>query len=67
MSKDTETSKAPRGQKLVETFGKDTASMGVNENEARHGRSMGGGTDNLAHSLTGASAVQHVKGKEGKV
>lgn len=62
MSK-SEQSKGARGQIIKTAHGRDDSSYKVNDKEARDGKSMGGGVDNLAHSLSGASAVQHVKGK----
>lgn len=53
-----------RGQTVHVATGKDDSSYPVNDAEARNGKAMGGGVDNIAHSLTGASAVQHVKGKK---
>ncbi|HWW46320.1 MAG TPA: hypothetical protein VNZ94_00575 [Xanthobacteraceae bacterium] len=50
-----EKSKAPRGQTIVRSFGRDDSSMDVANS---HGKEMKGGTNNLSHSLTGSSAVQ---------
>lgn len=55
-----------RGQKVMCATGRDDSSLKVKDGEAREGREMRGGKDNLAHSLSGASAVQHTKGKGGK-
>lgn len=55
MSKTTETSKADRGQKIVRSFGRDDSGMSVPNTT---GKELGGGVDNLSHSLSGASAVQ---------
>lgn len=61
------TSKASRGQKIVQSHGLDNASsMKLDDQEARMGKEMGGSTTNLSHSLTGASAVQQVKKGGGK-
>jgi hypothetical protein len=54
----------PRGQQVVRQFGRDDSSHKVNDGEAKNGRKMGGSTENLGHSLTGGSAVQHVKGRK---
>lgn len=56
-------SKGARGQTVVRSFGRDDSSYAVNDGEAKNGKAMGGSTSNLAHSLSGASAVQHAKGK----
>lgn len=54
----------PRGQKVVRSFGRDDSSADVGSNEmSMNGAKMGGGVSNLGHSVSGASAVQHVKGE----
>lgn len=58
MSKDnscTERTKGARGQTIVRSFGRDDSSMDVANS---HGKELKGGVNNLAHSLSGASAVQ---------
>lgn len=50
-----QTSKGARGQTVVKGFGRDDSSMDVPNSK---GKEMGGGVNNLAHSLSGASAVQ---------
>ena len=56
--------KSGRGGQIVKSAtGRDDSSFPINDQEARVGRKMGGGLDNLSHSLTGASAVQGVRGK----
>jgi hypothetical protein len=52
-----------RGQTVKCATGRDDSSYKVNDREAREGREMKGGKDNLSHSLSGASAVQNAKGK----
>lgn len=52
-----------RGGRLRETYGKTTSDYTGTAAQER-GRKMGGSTDNLAHSLKGASAQQHVQGDE---
>lgn len=47
--------KGVRGQTVVKGFGRDDSSMDVPNSK---GEEMGGGVNNLAHSLSGASAVQ---------
>lgn len=54
----TQTVSAARGQKIVRGFGRDDSSMDVPN---ARGKSMGGGTSNLSHSLSGSSAVQEGK------
>jgi len=54
---------AGRGQTIKAATGRDDSSHKVNNGEAMKGRAMGGGVSNLAHSLSGASAVQTAKGK----
>jgi hypothetical protein len=63
MSGYTEKESGPRGQKIGRAFGRDDSSFKTNEKESRNGKSMGGGVNNLSHSISGASAQQHVKGK----
>ena len=50
--------KAARGQTIKRSFGRDDSNMDVPN---AMGKSMGGGTSNLAHSLSGSSAVQEGK------
>jgi hypothetical protein len=57
-SKYVEMDSSVRGQKISRPFGRDDSSFPVNDKEAKNGKDMGGGTTNLSHSLTGASAVQ---------
>jgi len=56
---------AARGQTIKCATGLDNSSLKVNDGEARMGREMGGGMNNLSHTLSGASAVQDTKGKSG--
>lgn len=60
-----ERTKGPRGQVVIRSTGRDDSSYDANEagDDDFKGRKMGGSVTNLDHSLTGASAVQHVKGK----
>jgi hypothetical protein len=53
-----ERSKGARGQTIVRGFGRDDSSMDVPN---ARGKDLKGGTNNLAHSLSGASAVQDNK------
>ena len=63
MAKTTNTESAPRGHKIMTAHGVDTASgMKLNDEEAKFGKEMGGSVTNLGHSLSGASAVQTLKG-----
>lgn len=57
MAKDRETASG-RNTKIVQDFARDNSSMSVKN---PHGKKLGGGTDNLSHSLNGASAVQKTK------
>lgn len=54
-----------RGQKIVRVSGRDDSSSGAPNGgkESMNGAKMGGSATNLSHSLSGASAVQHVKGE----
>jgi hypothetical protein len=61
--KHVEKESGPRGQKVHTGFGRDDSSHKVKD--ARGGK-MGGGVSNLAHSLSGASAVQNTAGKPNK-
>lgn len=61
-SSNCEVSSGARGQKIVRSTGRDDSSFGNDENFK--GGKMGGSTSNLGHSLTGAGAVQHVKGEK---
>lgn len=65
MSKNVDKSSGPRGQTVVRSFGRDDSSFtrGVSNDEAKNGKLSGSPTD-LSHSLTGASAVQHVEGRK---
>lgn len=54
-----------RGQKVATSSGRDDSSYGGTGKESFVGGKMGGGVTNLAHSLSGAAAVQHVKAKGG--
>lgn len=49
-----ETASAARGTTIVQDFPRDNSSMDV---KTPHGKKLGGGRDNLGHSLSGASAV----------
>ena len=60
--KNSYTKSGVRGQTVMCATGRDDSSHKVNESEAMKGREMGGGMDNLGHSLSGASAVQNAKG-----
>ena len=51
------TQSADRGQRIVTDYPKDTSSKGANPGNLT-GKSFGGSTTNLAHSLPGASAKQ---------
>lgn len=46
-----------QGQKIVTDYPKDTSSSGANPGNMT-GKSMGGSTTNLSHSLSGCSAKQ---------
>lgn len=59
MAKMSETASAARGTKIVQDFGRDNSSQSVKN---PHGKKLGGSTNNLGHSLTGASAVQSHSG-----
>ena len=49
---------APRG-KIVTSYARDNSSHSLPNTK---GKAMKGGTDNLSHSLSGASAVQRPNG-----
>jgi hypothetical protein len=53
--------KGARGQKVVRPTGRDDSSFKVKDKEARDGKSMGGSTKNLGHTISGASANQKHK------
>jgi hypothetical protein len=53
-----EKTSAPRGTTIVRTFGRDNSGHDVPNSR---GKELGGGVDNLSHSLSGASAVQRGK------
>lgn len=65
-----EKTKGARGQTIIRSSGRDDSSFdkaGVTEASSMNGaREMGGSVTNLAHSLSGASAVQHVKANGSK-
>ena len=54
-SSTVERTKGARGQTIVRSFGRDDSSMDIPNS---HGKELKGGVNNLAHSLSGASAVQ---------
>lgn len=55
--KSTKTMKGQRGTKMRCDYGMDRSdNKGLNMKEAREGRSMGGGKDNLSHSIPGKSS-----------
>jgi hypothetical protein len=63
-SANTEIKSGPRGTKVVTSSGRDDSSCDIGQGkESFTGGKMGGSATNLSHSLEGASAVQHVKGK----
>jgi hypothetical protein len=64
MSKTSYTESGVRGQQVKCATGRDDSSYKVDDKVAREGRSMGGGKDNLSHSLSGASAVQNAMGNK---
>lgn len=57
-SKSVETKSGGRGTTIKRSFGRDNS--GHNLPNTKGGK-MGGGVDNLSHSLSGASAVQRGK------
>jgi len=64
MSKTSYSEGGVRGQTVKCATGRDDSSHKVDDKVAREGREMGGGMNNLSHSLSGASAVQNTKGKK---
>lgn len=51
-------SKMARGQSIRETWGKDSSAV-TGSMSAERGDALGGGVDNLDHSLKGTKAQQH--------
>jgi hypothetical protein len=51
------TEPAARGQTLITETGPDRSSHRLNERKSIIGKKMGGGVDNLAHSLSASSAT----------
>lgn len=62
MGKYSDSEKGMRGQTVQCATGRDDSSYKLNDKEARKGKEMGGGMSDVSHSLSGTSAVQHVKG-----
>lgn len=62
MGSNSGTVKGVRGQVVKTATGRDDSSYPLNDKESRMGKEMGGGMNDVSHSLSGASAVQHVKG-----
>lgn len=62
MASNSGTMKGARGQTIKTATGRDDSSYPLNDKESRQGKEMGGSMTDVSHSLSGASAVQHVKG-----
>ncbi len=50
--------KGIRGQRVCVDYGRDDSSLDVGKNEAAEGKSMGGGPNDLSHSVSSGSAKQ---------
>lgn len=62
MASNSGTMKGARGQTIKTATGRDDSSHPLNDKESRDGKAMGGSMTDISHSLSGSSAVQHVKG-----